>query len=73
MTGSWEYLSEDSYDEVVSWYENKMDGRGGMIGESVTGEVATWNYEPSHYDQGIIVTVTRNGNSTSIVNMTYQR
>ena len=73
MTGSWEYLSEDSYDDVVSWYRKEMSGRGGMIGSSVTEEVSTWNYEPSHYDQGIIVTVTRNGSSTSILNMTYQR
>jgi hypothetical protein len=73
VTGSWEYLAEDSYDKVVSWYEKEMDGRGGMIGSSVADDVATWNYEPAHYDQGIIITVTRNGNTASVVNMTYQR
>lgn len=59
MTGSEEYVTTDSFELVVGWYGDKLGGREDLVGEVVRDDTATWVYEPSGYDDGIQIYVTR--------------
>ncbi len=72
MTGSKEYLAGESFEKVVSWYEVELGDRKDLVGQDIQKDLAVWVYEPSHYDNGIMVSVARNGDGrTGITNMTY--
>jgi hypothetical protein len=71
VTGSREYMAGESFEKVASWYEVELGDRKDLVGQDIREDLAVWVYEPSHYDNGIMVSVTRNSDGTTITNMTY--
>lgn len=73
MTGSKRFVTADSYESVVEWYEGRLGRRGDLTGKSMQADTAVWSYEPSRSDDGIMIVVTRSGRGSAIDAATFRK